>query len=141
ERHFTNLIAKRLIEERKALLWKRDAETRSAIATTLADAAELPDLYKGDIVIFMSLSMASRRLLYDGSDDAITSVQALLWDIALKLEDGGLSLAQRELRDALQRMSAALNDKNISRQELQEIMDDVQRKMQQYVQSLAMEMQ
>lgn len=141
-RSFTNPVAKRLIEERKALSHAKNILARRAIAGHLIEIANDPALdSKGDVALFLALTVAPRRLMYDGSDDAVAGVQGLLWDIALKLEDGGLSLAQRELRDALQKMSAALNDKNISKQRLQEILEDVHKKMQQYVQSLATEMQ
>jgi hypothetical protein len=66
-------------------------------------------------------------------------VQDILWEVAIKLEDGGLSLAQRELRDALQRMQAALNDKTVPKEQLQDLVDDAKKKMQAYVQSLANE--
>jgi len=141
ERLFTNPIARALIEERKKLLWSDNALTRRAVMENLARIAEQPQLYKGDPVVFLSLAIAVKRLTIGGSGEAVTSVQGLLWDVAVRLEDGGLSLAQRELSDALQKMSNALNDRDISRERLQDILDDVQKKMQQYVQSLAMELQ
>lgn len=141
ERRFTNPVAQRLIEERKALSHAKNTLIRNVIAARLMDIAADTALYKDDTTLFLALASAPRRLMYDGSGEAVVSVQALLWDVALKLEDGGLSLAQRELRDALQKMSAALNDKNMSRQQLQALLEEVQQKMQHYVQSLATEMQ
>ncbi len=141
ERHFNNPLAQRIITERKILLKNKNLLSRSAVADNLAQIGENPALYKGDIIVFMSLSTAVRRLIYDHSDEAAASVANLLWDVALKLEDGGLSLAQRELHDSLQKLSQALNDKSTTKQQLQDILDDVQKKMQQYVQSLATELQ
>ncbi len=141
ERSFTNPIARRIIAERKNLLREKNILSRRAVAEKLAEIADNPALYKGDIITFMSLSVAVKRLLYEDSDDATDSVVGLLWDVALKLEDGGLSLAQRELRDSLQKLSEALNDKTMTKQQLQDILDDVQKKMQQYIEALAQEMQ
>ncbi|MCE9508501.1 MAG: DUF4175 domain-containing protein [Alphaproteobacteria bacterium] len=141
ERLFTNPTAKRLIEQRKKLLQEKDILTRRAVARNIAGIADQPLAYKNDGLVFLSLDIAVKRLLYGTGDDAASSVPALLWDVALKLEDGGLSLAQQELRNALQKMSEALNDKNLSKAQLQEIVDDVQKKMQQYVRSLAAELQ
>lgn len=61
------------------------------------------------------------------------SVQALLWDVALRLEDGGLGLAARDLSEALAKLSRALDDKNVSQAELQKQMDEVNQLMQQYL--------
>ena len=137
ERVFTNPIAKRVIEERKSLLWTKNILSRRAIAANLSEIAAEIAFYKGDIVVFLSISTSARRLIHYSGDKTAENVQSLLWDIALRLEDGGLSFAQLELRDALQKMSQALNDENIPKQQLQDILDDVQEKMHQYVQALS----
>jgi uncharacterized protein (TIGR02302 family) len=141
ERPFTNPTAKRIIEERKKLLQEKDILTRRAVAQNLADIADQPLTYKNDRHVFLALDIAVKRLIYGTGDDAASSVPTLLWDVALKLEDGGLSLAQQELRNSLQKMSDALNDKDLSKAQMQDIIDDVQKKMQQYVRSLAAELQ
>ncbi|MFH1158108.1 MAG: DUF4175 family protein [Pseudomonadota bacterium] len=141
ERAFTSPVARRVIDARRSLLWARNILSRRAVAENLAGIAAETALAKGDIVVFLSLSTAARRLIHDSGDKASESAQNLLWDVALRLDDGGLSLAQRELRDALQKMSQALNDENIPKQQLQDILDDVQEKMRQYVQALADELQ
>lgn len=141
ERTFTNPTAKTLIEARKSLLRSDNPLVHRAASQKILDIASQPSLYKDDRGVFLSLSIAGKRLIYDDSAEAVQSVQELLWNTALKLEDGGLSLAQRELRDSLQKMSSALSDKNLSKQQMQDILDDVQKKMQQYIQSLATEMQ
>ena len=141
ERSFSNPTAQKIIAQRKILLQEKSILVHRAVAESLSEIVNNPALYKGDIVIFMSLASAVKRLLYDNSDAAVASVAELLWDVALKIEDSGLSLAQRELHDALQKLSEALNDKSTTKQQLQDILDEVKKKMQQYVQSLAAELQ
>jgi uncharacterized protein (TIGR02302 family) len=141
ERHFTSPLAQKIIAERKTLLTPNMSPDRRGIAGRLADIAVDPNLYKGNILIFMSLNSAVKRLLYDWSDEATASVAGLLWDVALKIEDSGLSLAQRELGDALQKLSEALNDKSVPKEQLQDMLDEVKKKMRQYVQALALAMQ
>ena len=141
ERVFTGAAARRIINERKNLFRAKNTISRRAVAENLFKISNEPSFCKNDIVVFLSLSIAAKRLIHNDNDDSIESVQNLLWDIALRLEDGGMSFAQRELRDALQKMSQALNDKNIQKQQLQDILNDVQKKMYQYVQTLANEMQ
>ncbi|MBI3441616.1 MAG: DUF4175 family protein [Proteobacteria bacterium] len=141
ERPFTNPVAQKLVEQRKSLLWAKESAARNAVIAALADIISRPPLYKNDGMVFLLLSIAAKRLIYDHSDAAVESVQDLLWDVALKLDDGGLSLVQRELREALQKLSSSLDDKSVSKQQLQDMLEDVQKKMQQYVQALAVELQ
>lgn len=141
EREFTNPAAKRVILERKRLLWFSDKITHRIAINNLADIANHPQYYKGDMVVFMALVTAVKRLIYDGDAESVASIQALLWDVALKIEDGGLSMAARELSDALQKLSEALNDPDTPDEKLQELSENVQRKMMEYMQALANEMQ
>ena len=141
ERHFTSPLAQRIIAERKILLSPNMTPDRHAIAQRLADIANNPALYKGSVPIFMSLNSAVKRLVYDDSDEATASVTELLWNVALKLEDSGLSLAQRDLSDALQKLSQALNDKSTTKAQLLEQLEEVKKKMQQYMQAMALAFQ
>lgn len=141
ERSFSNPTAQKIIAQRKILLHEKSVLVHRAVAESLSEIVNNPALYKGDIVVFMSLASSIKRLVYDNSDAAAASVANLLWDVAIKIEDGGLSLAQRELSESLQKLSEALNDKSTTKQQLQDILDDVKKKMQQYVQSLSAELQ
>lgn len=141
EREFTNPAAKRIIEERKRLLWFNNRVTQRIVMDHLAEIANTPAAYKGDPIIFMGLVMAVKRLGYDGDDESVESVQALLWDLALKIEDGGLSMAARELQEALQELSEALADPETPDAKIQELTQNVQRKMYEYMKALANEMQ
>lgn len=141
ERHFNSPLAQQIIAERKLLLTPNMTPDRHGVVQRLANIANNPMLYKGNILVFMSLNSAIKRLIYDNSDGALASVADLLWDVAIKIEDSGLSLAQRELSDALQKLSEALHDKSVTKEQLQDMLDDVKKKMQQYVQALAMAMQ
>ncbi len=140
-RHFTNPLAQSVITERQKLLWPQNILGRKVISNNLIAILTRPALYKGDIRIFMALNAAARRLMYDTGMEATASVQDVLWDIALKLEDGGLSLAARNLSDALQKLSQALHNKNTPKEELEALQEDVREKMQAYMQTLARELQ
>ena len=141
ERHFTDPLAQRIIAERKILLAANMSPDRHSVAEHLAEVANNTGLYKGNMIIFMALNSAIRRLLVDKTDAATGSVAALLWDVAVRLEDSGLSLAQRNLSDSLQKLSQMLGDKSMSREQLQEQLDEVKKKMQEYVQALALQLQ
>lgn len=141
ERTFKNSAARNVIFERKRLFWFDNTLTRFLSGEALTKIVNRPALYKGDIVSFMALASAIKRLGYDGDEESVRSVEDLLWDIALKLEDGGLSMAARDLREALQKLSSALDDKNTSKEEITQLSDEVAKKMQEYMAALAQEMQ
>lgn len=141
ERDFTNTAAKRIIIERKRLFWFNDPISVRLATDTLSDIANHPEYYRGDTVTFLALAVAVKRLIYDGDDEAVRSVVDMLWHVALKIEDGGLSQSARDLKEALQKLSSALNDKDSTEEQLQELANDVTEKMQEYMQALANEMQ
>lgn len=140
ERQFKNPSAILINNERKRLIRFSDPLTYRITAPRLASLANRPALIKEDMRVFLGLVVVIKRLIYSPHDDQIPGIRSLLWHLALRLEDGGLQLAKQELRDALQRLKQALNDKNISEEKLQELNDDVNRKTQQYMQELAKEM-
>lgn len=136
ERAFTNALARKIVAARKTLVAAGDDLSRRAVAATLADLGQNPALYNGDIKVFMALGSAVRRLMYDSTPESVMSVEDLLWDVALKLEDGGLTVASRDLSEALQKLSQALADKTMPKEEVQKLLDDAQRKMQAWLRSL-----
>lgn len=140
ERQFTNPVAKKIIAERRKLIWYNNVLTRKVSAQALADIVSNPDGYKWDKIVFLGLGMSYKRLIYDGSEAAAESIVPLLWDLAIRVEDGGLALAQRELSDALAKLAEKLKDKNASKEEIADLMAEVQRKMREYSQNLAQEM-
>ncbi len=140
ERQFTNPVAKKIIAERRKLIWYNNMLTRKISAQALAEISGNPQDYKWDKIVFLGLGMSYKRLLYDGSNAAAESLIPLLWDLAIRVEDGGVALAQRELSDALAKLAEKLKDKSATKEEIAELMADVQRKMREYSQNLAQEM-
>ncbi len=141
ERTFENPTAQRIIAERKRLIWYENLITDRLVAEALANIANVPANYKYDPLVFLGLDMASKRLVYDGGPESVESDVRLLWDLAVRVEDGGLTLASRELSDALQRLEEGLKDKSLTKDQIQDLMDQVQQKMREYVKTLAQEMQ
>jgi uncharacterized protein (TIGR02302 family) len=75
-------------------------------------------------------------LRYDGSDEAIADVQDILWQTALRLEDGNLSLAERELREIQRQLAEALAN-GASDEEIERLMNRLQEALDRYLQALA----
>jgi uncharacterized protein (TIGR02302 family) len=141
ERKFNNPAAERIILERKRLIMFDNKLTQRLVIRALTAITANPTYYRGDPMTFLHLAVTVKRLSYDGDAESVATVIPHLWDIALRIEDGGLTQKARELSDALQKLSQALDNKNISKAEIDLLVQDVQKKMGDYMRTLAMEMQ
>jgi uncharacterized protein (TIGR02302 family) len=135
ERVFTHPVARDIIEQRRRLSNPTPA-TRADVIAALDTIARARERYAHDSVVFLALSVATARLALQRSLTAAVSVRKLLWDTALRLEDGDLSIAERELRRARQRLSEALRE-NADADEIEGLMDDVQRALDAYLAALS----
>ena len=134
ERRFDHAVARAIVEQRKKLF--QDPMKRGLVALALGAIAISPESYQDDIVVFMGLRLASSRLRFEKAPDAVSEVTKLLWDLALRVEDGRLSLAERELRELQQALMDALA-RDATDAELDRLMDQLQAAMQRYLQALA----
>ncbi len=133
ERVFQNPLARAIIEQRKALL--RDPDARVNVADTLGGLSVNPALYNGDIVVFLALRTASDRLALNRDDDTVPVVAALLWDTAVRVEDGN-ALDQNDLRQSMQALQDALAQ-NAPQEKIEQLMQDLQQQIDRYLQALS----
>jgi uncharacterized protein (TIGR02302 family) len=131
ERQFSHPVARAIIEQRKRLTL--EPEAREDIAEQLTGIAAQPQAYNDDMVVFLALKSSVTRL--GESAAGIVAVQDLLWDTALRLEDGGVSLAERDLRDIQRRLQEALA-RNAPEQELERLMDELERAMDRFMEAM-----
>jgi uncharacterized protein (TIGR02302 family) len=138
ERVFHNPIAKAIIEARKQLtLHPKDEDV---VGETLSDLSLRPDRFNDDVVVFLALRTAQARLALDHDFAAIAPVQALLWQTALRIEDGRAPEMQQDLRNAMQQLQDALA-RNAPDAEIERLMRQLQEAMNRYFQALAQQMQ
>jgi uncharacterized protein (TIGR02302 family) len=137
ERTFEHPIARAIIDQRKELV--TDTGSRLAVADTLSDLRERPRLYRDDTVAFLALRLAEQRLRLNDDATAMSEVQQLLWDTALRIEDGRMSLAEREMRRLQQELQDALA-KNAPDEEIERLMKELQQALDRYLQALAEQM-
>ena len=109
ERKFNHPVAREIVIERRKL--SADSRDARLVGETLGDIAWQPERYAADTTVFLSLRTAARRLFGNPTEETIEAVQQLLWDTALRVEDGKLSLARRSLRDAEDALREALEKK------------------------------
>lgn len=138
EREFQHPVAKRIIAERRRLTTQ--PERRTEVIEALNDIAGEPQAYKDDTVVFLGLVMARSRLFHEKGESAIPPVRDLLWDTALRVEDGQLSLAERQLVQAQEALQDALA-RNASDEELERLMQELQQAFDRYMQELAKKLQ
>jgi uncharacterized protein (TIGR02302 family) len=134
ERAFNHPVARAVIEQRRRLA--SEPERRRSIMESLDDIARRPGEYDNSTVTFLALTSSIGRLLHEKSDDAIEPVRGLLWDTALGIEDGTLSIAERELRRAQQALMKALAE-NASDAELERLMDELQNALEKFMRAMA----
>ncbi len=134
ERKFEHPVARAIIDQRKELA--TDPGSRLAVADTLGDLRERPQLYRDDTVAFLGMRLAEERLRINDDANSIAEVQQLLWDTALRIEDGRMSLAEREMRRLQQELQDALA-KNAPNAEIDRLMKELQQALDRYLQALA----
>lgn len=138
ERIFNHPVARAIIAQRK-ILTRSPQKSRVDVARALAEISARPGTYGDDIVAFLSLRTAIARLMLDQEAESVPALQQLMWETALRIEDGGLSLAEKDLRDAEKRLSDAL-DKNASDEELNRLMDELQAALDKFMDAMEQRM-
>ncbi|MDY0881251.1 DUF4175 domain-containing protein [Dongia soli] len=144
ERQFFHPVARALIAARKQLTEARldDRKGLLAIARELFTIGEQPETYDHNLAAYLAINLAWRQLIDSLGIDQTgrENLQQLLWDTALAIEDGGTSLAMRDLRRLQRELEDALA-RNASPEEIEALMNKLQQAMNQYLQNLQQQLQ
>jgi uncharacterized protein (TIGR02302 family) len=133
EREFQHPVARAIVELRKLLALS--PRNREPVRNGLADISEAPDAYGNDTVVFLALRTVVARLRYSGDDETVAAVQSTLWDTALRIEDGRLSLAERELRDIQKALQDALAQ-GAPQNEIDRLIDQLQQALNRFIEQM-----
>lgn len=139
ERIFNHPIARQLAEARK-ILNDADLTLMEVVANNLHELSLAPMRFYDDIVAFLAIRGASARLGYADSTDVVPGVQKLLWETALRIEDGEFALAEADLMRLQEEAMQALRDGKIG-EELDKVMRELQEAMNRYMEALAERLQ
>ncbi|WP_165769383.1 TIGR02302 family protein [Arboricoccus pini] len=133
ERSFRHPLARAVIAERKRLV--ADPGSQEEVAAKLSDlgASELAQTLGPGVPL--SLHVTGRRVAEAGTLEERQAVIGLLWELALFIEDGGLSSAEREMRALQEKLQQAL-DQNADDKELNELAEQLQQTMDRYLDEL-----
>jgi uncharacterized protein (TIGR02302 family) len=137
-RGFSEPLAAAVAEQRQVFALDTRQMPR---AIELNDAlAVRPDETIPNLGHFLAIRSARERMEIARNEEQLKDTADYLWEIALGIEDGDLSAAERRLRDAQRNLSDAL-EKGAGDEEIAALMKELREAMQQFMSELAQRMQ
>ena len=127
QRQFVKPLARALAEQRRILALTPDA--RANVRAALEALAIAPEMFETPSGVHLGLRAARRSLEGQRSDDELRGVADMLWAMALTVEDGDTSAAEKDLRAAekalREAMQSGASEEEIEKrtQELREALD------------------
>lgn len=134
EREFKKPLARAVIEQRRKLI--DDPRYRDQVRTALAALTLGADTFIDDTKAYLGLRTVYHRLDADRSLAGMKSAIDQLWHIALRIEDGDLSDAERRLREAQDRLAKALEE-GASEEEIARLMQELKQAFNDFAEQLA----
>jgi uncharacterized protein (TIGR02302 family) len=132
ERHFNHPGARAIIEQRRQLTLStvRVLDVIIALDAISNDRTQFGD----DLLTFLALRVA-RHALTDEAHD-VADVQDLLWNAALRIEDGDLAGAERTLEQARLELQQAIQS-GAGASRVEELVDALQAALERWLQAMA----
>ncbi|UDQ90747.1 TIGR02302 family protein, partial [Xanthobacter autotrophicus] len=133
-RAFSKPLAKALIDERRRLTF--DASNRRRLVTVLEGLTLAPAQFAPSASEYLGLRTALARAKNARNDDDLRALVDYLWEVAVLIEDGTLSDAERELRAAQEALREAL-ERGASDEEIKRLTQDLRAAMEKMMRQLA----
>jgi uncharacterized protein (TIGR02302 family) len=134
QRRLSKPLARALAEQRRKLAL--DPEDRARVRLALDALSIAPDAFDTPSSIYLGLRIARRGLDGPRTDDDLRDVADLLWAMALSLEDGDLSQAERDLRAAQKNLKDALA-RGADEQEIAKLTDELREAMAKFLEGMS----
>jgi uncharacterized protein (TIGR02302 family) len=138
QRAFNKPLARALIEARRWLVL--DVTDRPRVQTALDALMIEPGEFTKEPGIYLAQRLVTEKLRRARGDAGLLEVVEDLWQLALLLEDGDLSDAERQLRAAQDRLQQAM-ERGADQQELSRLTQELREAMNRYMRELAEQMQ
>ncbi len=132
-REFTKPLAAATIELRRALAFDPTSTTR--VARILDDLTLDGQRYIEDKTVYLALRATYWRLLVARRDSDLTGIFDLMWSIALRIEDGDISLAESDVRRARDALTEALA-KGAGNDEIARLLEEMKQAFKRYMDAL-----
>lgn len=134
ERLFQKPLARALVEQRRKLL--EDSRYRDQVLRALEALTLEPDGFIDSAAIYLGLRTVYHSLRRDETREGMKGVTDGLWDLALRIENGDLSDAEKAVREAQDKLADAL-EKGAPDAELQALMQQLREALNNYVDQLS----
>ncbi|CAM2750098.1 TIGR02302 family protein [Methylobacterium mesophilicum] len=134
-RQFRDPLARALAEDRRRLVTAPDTD-RLWVQGALDALLVAPDMFTPQPPVFLGLRTATQRLRRAKSDADLIEVADLLWEMALKIEDGDLSDAEKQLRQAQDRLKEAI-ERNAPDDEIKRLTQDLKQALDKFLSQMA----
>jgi uncharacterized protein (TIGR02302 family) len=134
QRKFEKPLARAVVEQRAKLL--EDPRYRDQVLRALDALLLEPQGFIDNIPIYLGLRTAYYGLRHEDSRAGLKEVTDGMWELALRIEDGDLSDAERALRDAQDKLAEAL-EKGAPDSEIDNLMNQLKDALSKYVDQLA----
>ena len=134
ERTFAKPLARALIEQRRLLAF--DANERDRVRGALEALLIAPERFTPEPSIYLGVRTAATRTKLARNDDDLRSVVDYLWEIAVLIEDGTMSDAEKALRAAEDALRQAL-ERGATEEELKRLTDNLRQALDRFLRALA----
>jgi uncharacterized protein (TIGR02302 family) len=138
QRLFVKPLARALIEQRRTLAM--DANAKPIVGEAIDALTIAPEKFIPETSIYLGLRAIYYDLANAKNDDALREVVARLWDMAVHIEDGNMSDAEKALRAAQDALREAL-ERGASDEEIRKLMDQLRAALDKFLQALAEQLQ
>ncbi|GAA5619204.1 MULTISPECIES: TIGR02302 family protein [Brucella] len=138
ERPFSNPLARAVAEQRRILAL--DATQRDHVLDMLSAITLRPDETIKNAAHYLGLVTIGTRLRLARSDDALRDAADYMWQVALGIEDGNLSAAEKRLRQAQEALKNALQN-GASQEEIEKLSAELRKAMQDFLREFAQRQQ
>lgn len=135
ERVFKHPVSKELAKWRKPLVESPEDAVKPA-TEKIADILKNPESFGGDPMVQLALSATKHRLQNEELKDIIKTVPDLLWQTAVRIEDGSLAVAEQRLMDAEEALRQAM-ERGAPADEINALVDDLQDALADYTRAMA----
>ncbi|MGX1098299.1 TIGR02302 family protein [Amorphus sp. MBR-141] len=133
-RSFYQPVAQALIEQRRILAY--DANAQPNVIDAISSFMLYPQAIFSSDGHYLAVDSLYRELVAARDDAALTEVVESLWNVAVMIEDGELSDAQRALKAAQEALRQALQN-GASDQEIARLTQELREAMNRYMRELA----
>jgi uncharacterized protein (TIGR02302 family) len=134
QRPFTKPLARALVEQRRNLIMNPDDTKR--VRTAIEALMVAPEDFTPKDGEFLGLTIADNRLAKAKSDAELLDVADFLWEMAVQIEDGDLTQAQRDLKAAQEALRQAL-ERGASPEEIKRLTDELRQALNRFLNEFA----